>query len=76
MRINTPLNQKFILLQQYKKTATKNGRANKVNAILIEKISGRRRLGKVYKPFPTKKRSRYVPSKEASNIAGINCEIL
>jgi hypothetical protein len=52
----------------YRKNMMKTGSPNKVNAILIVNIAGNGRTGKVYTPFPTKYKSKYVPSQEANTI--------
>jgi hypothetical protein len=41
-----------------------SGRIQSVNKILMVNISGNRRLGKEYRPAPTRKRSKYVPISE------------
>lgn len=37
----------------------------------MEKMAGNGLIGNEYNPFPTKKRSRYVPKSDASSIAEI-----
>ncbi len=58
MIMNTIFCHKLILLQTKRNVIIKRGSAINVNAILIEKTSGIGLIGKEYKPFPTKKRSR------------------
>ena len=41
-----------------------------VNAILIENTSGKGRTGNSYMLLPTKNKSKYVPNKDATKIAG------
>lgn len=43
---------------------------SRVNRMLIENTSGKGRRGNAYKFFPTKYKSKYVPSNAAKRIAG------
>lgn len=61
----------FTFLATNKKRAVKRGRMSKVNIILTENSLGKGLTGKVYNPFPTKSKSKYVPTKDAKRMAAI-----
>lgn len=73
-KISPTFDLPFILLQTYRKTPVNSGSPIKVNEILIENIAENGRIGKAYKPFPIKYKSKYVPNKTPSRMDKIKGE--
>lgn len=69
-KINKALLNKRSRSQMKRKISTRKGIPIKIKKTLIGKMVGNGLVGNVYKPIPTKVKSKYVPSKEAKQRVG------